>query len=81
MIHWVEGVPAVCGLISLDDSDDAYGTGKWAIASELANLLDMDLMINGQHPLTYNRSDIPPTPIHCLRDLVRSGVIRDLGNA
>ena len=81
VIHWVGGVPAVCGLISLDDSDDAYGTGKWAIASELANLLDMDLMINGQHPLTYNRSDIPPTPIHCLRDLVRLGVIRDLGSA
>lgn len=79
VIQWINEVPVVCGVISHDDSDSAYGTGKWAIASELGRLLDLNLLVNGQYPLSYTSASVAPTPIRCLRDLVRLGVIKDLG--
>lgn len=54
-------------------------TGKWAIASELGRLLDLNLVVNGSYPLSYASASVPATPIRCLRDLVRLGVIEDLG--
>lgn len=79
VIQWRNEMPVVCGVISHDDSDNAYGTGKWAIASELGRLLDLNLVVNGSYPLSYASASVPATPIRCLRDLVRLGVIEDLG--
>jgi hypothetical protein len=78
IIQWINGIPAVCGVISHDDSDNAYGTGKWAIAAELGRVLDLNLTVNGRYPLSYASAGVSDTPIRYLRDLVRLGVIKDL---
>lgn len=77
IIQWINETPVVCGVISHDDSDNAYGTGKWAIASELGRILDLNLTSNGQYPLSYASASVSGTPIRSLRDLVRLGVIKD----
>jgi len=78
IIQWYNDIPFVCGVISHDDSDNAYGTGKFAIASELGTILDLNLTSNGQYPLSYASASVSNTPIRCLRDLAQLGVIKDL---
>lgn len=75
------GQPVVIGAMSSDDGtgeDLSLGTGKSAIAASLATLLDMELSVDGQFPLTYSNATVQPTKIRTLRGLISLGVIIDI---
>lgn len=74
----IEGRLVACGLMSNDEGEssaDLTGTGRHAVAANLAPLFFMKLEVEGHPPLTYTNPSVPETKITTLLDLARLGVI------
>jgi len=74
----VEGQLVACGLMSNDEGEssaDLTGTGRHAVAVNLAPLFFMKLEVEGRPLLTYTKPSIPETKITTLLELAHLGVI------